>query len=51
MTENPARLINLYDKKGSIAEGKDADLVLLDENNDIFEVFVQGEKIQKQHTL
>jgi N-acetylglucosamine-6-phosphate deacetylase len=47
LTENPARLINMYDKKGSIAEGKDADLVILDESNDIFKVFVQGKLIQK----
>jgi N-acetylglucosamine-6-phosphate deacetylase len=47
LTENPARLIGIYDRKGSIAEGKDADIVILDEGNDIFEVFVQGRKIQK----
>lgn len=47
LTENPARLIHIYDTKGSIAEGKDADLVILDENNDIYEVFVQGKRIEK----
>jgi N-acetylglucosamine-6-phosphate deacetylase len=47
LTENPARLIGMYDKKGSISDGKDADIVILDEWNDIFEVFVQGEKVQK----
>lgn len=46
LTENPARLINIYDKKGSIADGKDADIVILDENNEIFDVFVNGERIQ-----
>jgi N-acetylglucosamine-6-phosphate deacetylase len=29
-SENPARSIGIFDRKGSIAEGKDADLVLLD---------------------
>lgn len=29
---NPAKKINVFDRKGSIAIGKDADLVLLDEN-------------------
>ena len=29
---NPAKKINVFDRKGSIAEGKDADLVVLDEN-------------------
>lgn len=43
LTENPAKLIGIYDKKGSIANGKDADLVLLDEACDIAEVFIGGE--------
>ena len=45
-TENPAKLIKVFDKKGSIANGKDADLVLLDEKNDIADVFVGGKKIK-----
>jgi len=45
LTENPARLINVYDRKGSVENGKDADLVILDENNDIAEVFVAGSRI------
>lgn len=44
LTENPARLIGVFDQKGSIADGKDADLVLLDNNNDISDVIVGGEK-------
>ena len=47
LTENPAKLIGVFDKKGSIADGKDADLVLLDENNDISDVIVRGEKWSK----
>ena len=31
LTENPARLIGVFGRKGSIADGKDADLVVLDE--------------------
>lgn len=42
LTENPARLIGVYDKKGSIADGKDADLVLLNEDNEIADVFIGG---------
>lgn len=44
LTENPARLIGVFNQKGSIADGKDADLVLLDDNNDISDVIVGGEK-------
>jgi N-acetylglucosamine-6-phosphate deacetylase len=29
-SENPARAIGAFDRKGSIAAGKDADLVILD---------------------
>lgn len=48
LTENPAKLIKIYDRKGSIEDGKDADLVLLDEDNEIADVFVGGRKIEKK---
>ena len=44
LSENPAKLIGIYDRKGSIEDGKDADLVLLDEENKISEVFVRGQR-------
>ncbi len=46
LTENPARLIGVFDRKGSVADGKDADLVALDDKNNISAVFVRGEKIR-----
>ena len=45
LTENPAKLIGVFDKKGSIAEGKDADLVVLDEENNVTDTFVMGKQI------
>lgn len=45
-TENPAKLIKVCDRKGFIADGMDADIVVLDENNDIADVFVGGNLIQ-----
>lgn len=42
LTENPARLIGIYDSKGSIADGKDADLVMLDGENGVAGVIVGG---------
>ena len=45
LTENPAKLLKVFDTKGSIADGKDADLVVLDDANDIADVFVGGRKI------
>ena len=44
LSENPAKLVGVFDRKGSIADGKDADLVLLDDNCGIAEVFVKGRK-------
>lgn len=51
LTENPAKLIGIYDKKGSIANGKDADLVLLDEACDIAEVFIGGEQVRRRDIM
>ena len=45
LTENPAKLIGIFDKKGSIEDGKDADLVILDEAAEISDVFVGGRRI------
>ncbi len=41
-TENPAKLIGVFDRKGSIAPGKDADLIVLDENLQIESVYLRG---------
>lgn len=45
LTENPAKLLKIFDTKGSLANGKDADIVILDEVNEIADVFVNGKKI------
>lgn len=42
-SENAARLMGIFDKTGSIEKGKQADLVLLNQNNDIDLVFTQGQ--------
>jgi N-acetylglucosamine-6-phosphate deacetylase len=39
---NPAKQLKIYDKKGSIAKGKDADIVILDENLDVFMTICRG---------
>ena len=41
-SENPARELNIFNKKGSIAKGKDADLVILDENYDVVLTMCRG---------
>ena len=42
LTENPAREMGLWETKGSIAPGKDADLVFLDEHARITQVYTRG---------
>ena len=39
---NPARLLKIDKNKGSIEEGKDADLILTDENLDVYLTLVEG---------
>lgn len=40
-TANPARLLGIYGKKGKIASGADADLLVLDQNDDLRMVFAR----------
>ena len=44
LTINPAKFLKLYPAKGVLAEGSDADMVLLDENLDITDVFALGKQ-------
>ncbi len=47
LTENPAKLIGVFGRKGSIADGKDADLVVLDGENRVDMVFCRGRMLEK----
>lgn len=40
---NPAKQLKIYDRKGSIAVGKDADIVILDEHLDVVMTICRGE--------
>ncbi len=42
VTENPARLLGIADRKGEIAAGMDADLVILDEDFTVYTTIVGG---------
>lgn len=39
---NPAKQLKVFDRKGSIAPGKDADLVVLDENLNVKQTYCRG---------
>lgn len=45
LTSNPARLIGVDDRKGSIAPGKDADLVVLDADLNVRQTYVSGVRV------
>lgn len=47
LTENPARLTGVFDRKGSVADGKDADLAVLDGENNVEAVFLKGRRFRK----
>jgi len=42
VTENPARLLGIEERKGSIAVGKDADLLLLDDDLSVRTTIIDG---------
>ena len=46
LTENPAKEMGLWDRKGSIDEGKDAYLVLLDSECNVVHVFARGKQVK-----
>ena len=45
LSMTPARLCGCADRKGSIEAGKDADLVIMDPDFTVREVFVRGEAV------
>ena len=47
ITSNVARALELYPRKGCIAEGADADLLLLDQSLGIDAVFARGRQMVK----
>lgn len=46
LTENPAKEMGLWNRKGSIENGKDADLVLLDAECNVMHVFAMGKQVK-----
>jgi N-acetylglucosamine-6-phosphate deacetylase len=44
VTKNPALAVGIYEKKGSVALGKDADFIIADRDFKIESVYVKGKK-------
>ncbi|WP_420796296.1 amidohydrolase family protein [Bacillus methanolicus] len=40
--------MGVFDRKGSLAPGKDADIVILDENDEVFATFCRGKIAYKR---
>ena len=45
---NPARLLSLQDRKGSLEPGKDADLIIIDEQINIHRTMIQGDWVYQR---
>ena len=45
ITSTPARILKVGDKKGSIAEGKDADIVIFDKDINIKKTIINGKVV------
>ena len=44
-SETPARLMNVYDRKGSLEKGKDADVLIIDENQNVRAIWAMGKLV------
>lgn len=46
ISETPAKIMGVYDRKGSLERGKDADILLLDKNLDVRAVWAMGKMVK-----
>ena len=50
-SETPAKIMNVYDRKGSLQKDKDADILILDENLKIRAVWAMGKLVEGTYSL
>ena len=50
-SETPAKIMNVYDRKGSLQKDKDADLMILDEDLNIRAIWAMGKLVEGTYTL
>lgn len=51
VSETPSKIMNVYDRKGSLQRGKDADLMILDDDLNVRAVWAMGKLVEGTNTL
>lgn len=51
VSETPARIMGVFDRKGSLQKGKDADIIVMDEDLNIRAVWAMGKLVPETNTL
>ena len=51
VSETPARLMNVYDRKGSLERGKDADILIIDGKQNVRAIWTMGKLVEGSNTL
>ena len=50
-SETPSKIMGVYDRKGSLSKGKDADILILDNDLNLRAVWAMGELVEGTNTL
>ena len=50
-SETPSKIMGVYDRKGSLQKGKDADILILDQDLNIRAVWAMGKLVEGTYTL
>ena len=50
-SETPAKIMNVYDRKGSLQKDKDADIMILDEDLNVRAVWAMGNLVEGTYNL
>ena len=51
VSETPAKIMGIYDRKGSLQRGKDADIIVMDDNLNIRAVWAMGKLVPDTYTI
>ena len=51
VSETPAKIMGVYDRKGSLQRGKDADIIVMDDNLNVRAVWAMGKLVPDTYTI